>query len=65
MILGISAERQLLPLIVCSESQHGNDKCFVCNGTTLIFTGFWKVSGRQLKGQQQEFEVAGEKRQQA
>lgn len=31
----------------------------------LIFTRFWKLNGRQRMGQQQEFEVAGEKRQQA
>lgn len=31
----------------------------------LIFTRFWKLNGRQLKGQQQDLEVAGEKRQQA
>jgi len=29
MILGTSAERRFLPLIVCSESQHRNDKRFM------------------------------------
>lgn len=29
MLLCTSTERQFLPLIVCSEGQHGNYKCFM------------------------------------
>lgn len=40
MMLGTSSERQFLPLIVCSESQHRNYKCF----TLTVFHVQWNYS---------------------